>query len=357
MTRHLRLAILTLLLATLPAAAARAQTSADTPPATPTSAAAAPRAVVDQPVVDKGRVPVGDPVNADFTIQNEGEGTLQILQVHPACGCTVADFDKEIAPGGSGTVHATVHTDNMSGPIAKSITVYTNDQSSPRLQLTIKADIRQFLIAQPGYARFTSMVHGDREHDSRQVLWAEGMDGLKVLGVEAPQPWVHTDFHEATADERSEDGQGSQWIIDIKVDKDAPVGPIADYVDVKTNHPKQPVLQIPVSGFVRPLVAVTPPAVKFGDVDPSKGQTWGVLLRNFGSDPLEIASSQSTVPGLEVKIEPIKQGQQYKVVLTPTDTMAEGAFDGRVEIRTNLPEEPAIAIDLTGNVVSTKAGG
>jgi len=350
MTRHLRLAILTLLVATLPAVAARADQTTDT------SSAAAPQAAVDQPVVDKGSVAVGENIDADFTIRNEGEGTLQILQVNPACGCTVAKFDKEIPPGGSGTVHATVDTENMAGPIAKTVTVYTNDQLNPRIQLTIKAEIRPFLIIEPGYARFTSVVHGDREHDSSQILWADDFDHLKILDVESPKPWIETQFHEAAPDERSDDGSGPQWVVAIKIDKSAPVGPIADYVVVKTNHPKQPVARIAVSGFVRPMVAVTPPDVKFGDIDPSRGQSWGVLVRNFGSNPLEVESYQSTVPGLEVKVEPIKAGQQYKVIMTPTETMSEGAFDGRIEIQTNLPQQKMIAIDLSGNVVSTKAG-
>jgi hypothetical protein len=244
----------------------------------------------------------------------------------------------------------------MTGPIAKTVTVYTNDHVNPSLQLTIKAEVRPFLIIQPGYARFTSVVHGEGPHDSSQILWSDDFDGLKVLGVETPEPWIHADFHEATADERSEDGQGPQWIVDVRLDSDAPTGPVADYVNVKTNHPEQPVARIAVSGFIRPLVAVTPPDVEFGDVDPTKGQSWGVLVRNFGSSPLEVEGYQSTVPGLEVKVEPIKAGQQFKVVLTPTETMAEGKFDGRVEIRTNLPQQKTIAIDLAGNVVSTKAG-
>ena len=53
----------------------------------------------------------------------------------------------------------------------------------------------------------------------------------------------------------------------MTLSKEAPVGPVADHVLVRTNHPKQKRIEIPVSGFVRPMVAVTPPAVNFGKVD------------------------------------------------------------------------------------------
>ena len=360
MTRHLRLAILTLLVATLPAVAAPNATAGKTSSAdqdTAMATAAAPKAVVDKPVVDQGTAPVGEAINTDFIIRNEGDAPLQILRVSPACGCTVAQYDKEIPPGGQGSVHTKIDTSNMAGPIAKSVAVFTNDPDTPSLQLTVKAEVRPFLIIQPGYARFTSAVHGDRDHDSNQLIWADDVDNLEVLGVKTPKPWIHAAFHKATAGEKSDKGSGTQWIVDVSIDKDAPVGPVADYVVVKTNHPKQPEAQIAVSGFVRPMIAVTPPDVQFGDVDPSKGQSWGILVRNFGSTPLEMTNQQSSVPGLDVSVEAIKAGQQFKVVLTPTDAMAKGSFDGKVEIQTNLPQQKTITIDVSGNVVTAKAEG
>ena len=61
------------------------------------AAAAAPKAVVAEPVVDVGTVPKGDSINHDFVVKNEGAGPLEITQVQPSCGCTVASFDKTIA--------------------------------------------------------------------------------------------------------------------------------------------------------------------------------------------------------------------------------------------------------------------
>ena len=53
----------------------------------------------------------------------------------------------------------------------------------------------------------------------------------------------------------------------MKLANNAKVGPLADYVTVHTNHPKQKMVQIPVSGFVRPVMAVTPPTADFGKIE------------------------------------------------------------------------------------------
>lgn len=338
MKRVTHLAILTLILAALPVLPALPARAADD----------APVAVVAQPVVDAGKVPVGEHIEAEFTIENQGTAPLEITQVHPACGCTVAEYDETIAPGAKGTVKAVVDTTSLVGPNAKAITVYTNDPENPRLQLTVKSDARPFLTMEPGYARFTSFVHEDRDQTNPQILWTDDFDELEITGAESTQPWIEAAYRPATEAELSDKGSGNQWRIDVTLAKEAPVGPVAERVLLRTNHPQQKVIEIPVSGFVRPMVAVTPPDVNFGKVDPSDEQQWGILVRNFGSAPLEIEDVSSTVPGIQVEVEPLQAGQQYKLVFTPTPEMAQGPFDGRVELKTNLPQQPTITVALKG---------
>jgi len=331
-------AILTLLLAALPVVPAAA-------------ADGGPSAKVDAPVIDKGEVPVGELVEAVFQIENTGDQPLEITDVRPACGCTVAEYDKEIAPGATGTVTAHVDTTNIVGPNAKAVTVFTNDPASPRVQLTVKSVVKPFLGMTPGYARFTTFVHDDRDQTSSQLLVAPDFEDLKITGVESPEPYIQVSYREARDTERDDSVPGKQWRIDVTLSKDAPVGPVADHVKVSTNHPQQKQIEIPVSGFVRPMVAVTPPAVNFGKIDTAQDQKWGILVRNFGSTPLEIENVESSVNGLEVEVEPIEEGQQYKLVFTPTAEMTKGPFHGSVELRTNLPQQPTVTVKLTGEIL------
>ena len=87
----------------------------------------APAAVALEIVKDFGVVNKGQRVTHEFQIRNDGDAVLQITEVRPSCGCTVADFDRTVAPGATGKVKATVDTRNFKGGIAKSVRVFTND--------------------------------------------------------------------------------------------------------------------------------------------------------------------------------------------------------------------------------------
>ena len=93
--------------------------------------AVAPRLTIVEPVKDFGTVAKGDKLDWTFLIKNTGDTDLQIIAAKPGCGCTVADFDKVIKPGATGKVTAHVDTTNFAGPIAKTVSVETNDPSTP----------------------------------------------------------------------------------------------------------------------------------------------------------------------------------------------------------------------------------
>ncbi len=340
MRRAPYVAILTLLLTAAPIA-----------PVAPAAAAEGkPVAVVAEPVVDAGEVPVGEPIDVVFEIENQGDAPLSITEVRPTCGCTVAEFDETIEPGATGKVHAQVDTTSIVGPNAKAITVFTDDPDNPRIQLTVQSDVKPFLTVAPGYARFTTFIREERDQTQSQLLSAPDFPGLEITGVESPAEFVKVSYREARADERAEGADGKQWRIDVTLDKTAPIGPVADHVIVRTNHPKQQTVEVPISGFVRPMVAVTPPSVDFGQVDPAESQEWGVLVRNFGEQPLVIEGVSSSVPGLDVRVEALREGEQFRLVLAPTAAMSKGTFRGTAEIRTNLPQQPSLSIDLSGEI-------
>lgn len=91
---------------------------------------------------DVGIVKKGEKIDAVFEVRNEGPATLRISDARPSCGCTVATFDREVAPGKTGKVRATVDTKNLGGAITKTILLVSNDPERPQVALTLKADVR-----------------------------------------------------------------------------------------------------------------------------------------------------------------------------------------------------------------------
>jgi len=317
--------------------------------AQPESAPSGPKAVVEEPLFDAGKVAKGEDVVHDFVIRNEGDAPLNITDVRPACGCTVAEYDALVPAGGTGKVHVVVETDTFDGGISKGVTVLTDDPQNPRLVLTVKVLVKPLVLVRPGFARFIQPQLSE-PGVVEQILFTEDFPELKVLDVKSPYPFLKVDYRKATDEEKEEKGVGNQWVLTLTLDYDeAPVGALAEYVHVVTNHPQQKDVPIPVSGFVRPMVVLTPERANLGSVSISDEPTTAtMLLKNYARQDLDVSVAENTVPGLKVSVEPVREGREYKIVLTLGQDLPMGDFDGIIRLNLNHPKKKSLEIPVHG---------
>lgn len=309
---------------------------------------ARPSAVVDEPVFDAGSVVKGDKVVHDFEIRNEGSAPLHIQEVRPACGCTVAEYDEVIPPGGTGQVHAVVDTTSFAGGISKGITVLTDDPDNPRLVLTVKAAVEPKIFVRPGFARFIKPRLSE-PGTVEQILFTRGFEDLEIVDVESPYPFLSVEKRAATEEERMEDGEGEQWVLTFTLDyEEAPVGALADHVRVTTNHPDQKVVEIPVSGFVRPMVVLTPEEADFGEIVLDEPVDATMVLKSYAPEGLKVTGSDVTTQGVDVEVSEVEEGHQFSVKITLDDELPMGDFSGIIRLKTDHPKKPVIEIPLRG---------
>lgn len=315
-------------------------------------AAGQPKAVVVEPLKDVGDVAKGEKVIHDFVIRNDGDAVLEITQVQPACGCTVAEYDKTIAPGQTGKVHTVLDTVTFNGPISKGVTVFTNDPANPQLELTIRAKVEPYISVKPGYARYITVQGESREGNIVQSIWAPDGSAFDVTGVDSPWPYLKVSYREAKTEERLPDAKGKQWRVEMQLSNDAKVGPLSDYVTVHTTHAKQKIVQIPVSGFVRPMIAVTPPVADFGEIQLKEPLRKALNIRNFASAPIKVTGINLTgAQGIETKLEPLEEGREYQVRIILNPTLAKGPFNGKLTITTDNQKVPQLEVELKGIVL------
>jgi hypothetical protein len=271
------------------------------------SGAAEPKTVVPEPVVDVGVVEKGAKIEHRFLIRNDGNAPLEIREVEPACGCTVAEFDRVIAPRSSGEVLAIIDTKNFRGPIAKSVTVFTTDPANPRLNLVVKAEVRPQVEARPGYARLI-VVEGEPAESSKQWLWSSDGPPLEISKVDSPYPFLKVDFRLADAEERSEKGAEQQWLVEMTLSAAAPVG-----------------LSEPYSATLE--------------------------VTNLGSEEISVGAATTDLPGVETEVEEVEAGKLYRVTVRLSPGMEKGPFRGKLEIQTSSERQPVLEVDLTGTVL------
>lgn len=308
-----------------------------------------PKAVVVEPVIDVGVVAKGEVVSRAFEIRNDGVSPLAIQEVRPGCGCTVAKYDESIAPGATGKVHVDVDTTAFSGPIAKSVAVYTSDPQAGRIQLTIKADVQPFVAVDPGYARHFQVLGGTPGEPVKQLVWATDGRALAITGVEAPEEYVLVTTRKATAEERSADGPEVQWVVETRLADNAPVGPLAGRVVLTTNHPEQPVITVSVSGNVSPPVSVSPPSGSLGVIGSDDTGRASVLLTNNTGGDLELTIESVSVEGLKAELRTVDP-KRTQLALTLPPGRSSGPIDGKVVIKTNLAEPAVIEVPIEGAI-------
>lgn len=322
--------------------------------AVPTMAQEAkPKAQPVEPIKDFEIVPKGKILQHQFLIRNAGDAELEITDVRPACGCTVADFDRTIAPGESGKVSIRMKTENFAGPIAKTVAVFTSDTDNPKIELVVKADVKPYITVLPGFARY-NYVQGEAVEAVPQTIWAEGGENLEVLAAHSPHDYLKVSFREATEEERNPKGSGRQWRLVFELSDGAPVGALRDYVTVELNHPEQKMAKIPISGFVRPRQHVTPHDADFGEVEGTMLPLTRTLhFTNFTTDTIELTEIETGVEGLGAEIVPSESqpGHRFKVVLTLDEGIEKGAFASIIKIHTTDTKNPVVEVPIKGNIL------
>jgi hypothetical protein len=74
-------------------------------------------------VIDLGKLKVGNPSTAVFSVTNIGNQPLIIETANPTCGCTIGDYTKApIVPGKKGEIKATYNAASL-GAFEKNLTV------------------------------------------------------------------------------------------------------------------------------------------------------------------------------------------------------------------------------------------
>lgn len=337
--------------------------------AEPAAKDAAPRLTIVEPIKDYGTISKGEKLDWSFVVKNTGDADLQIISAKPGCGCTVADFDKVIKPGETGKVTAHVDTTAFAGPIAKTVTLETNDPTTPTSQLTIHAIVKPYVEAFPaGFVRF-NLLQGEAESQN-VILYSEEEEPFAVTKVELPidpttnEPvkWVNATYEKiATETDKAPNvGRPGQDQYKVKITVGGPdtkLGPLSDKVHIITTSKHQPDYFVSISGVVRPPFRVDPTALNFGEVSPvDVAATRTVILKSNNlraPESFVVSKVESSIPTVVSSVKPTANKGEYEVTLQIAKDAKPGDVDGTVKIYTNDKMNPVVTVPMKATI---KAG-
>jgi hypothetical protein len=331
--RRLPMAALAASLIAHPLAAATA-TEATAPAAAP-AAARVPALELHELSQDGGTVEQGTMVKYRFILANHGQADLEITQVKPGCGCTASRWDRVIRPGAEGVIEAEVNTRSFRGPIAKRLTVTTNDPARPQFQLNLTAKVTPALEVTPGVSAL--LVVEDRPVCQEFILEHAGGKPMQIRHVTVNAPF-------AKAETVPLPGEG-RYKLTVTASTETPLGRSAVPVIVQTDLESTPRLTLMVS-VERGIVTMPPLLFWSLGGDHVELPVRGAVLLSRQKGSFHVTGVTVDDEKLEAKLETLKIGREYRVLITYNGGWEAGLVRKTLTVSTDDPKQPQIRVPV-----------
>lgn len=302
-----------------------------------------------------GQISDAEQVKTTFEFKNTGKGTLIIQDVHSTCGCTVPDLTKtEYAPGESGTLEVVFKPQGKQGMNHQRVTVRTNDPENPSTVLTISAQVVRQVYAEPALANM-GQVHKRGRQDQLVSIYGRSAD-FEVTGVSI----VGSDFFSADiigTDEEEVDGDVLRRTdIVISLNPGAAPGYINAVATARTNDPEHELVNVQIAAQIQGDIEISPSRIAFGRIEAGGQAEFPVVVKNARGEPFKILGleEQSNLDTqTEYRVEPVdpEKLDAYTVTFTFNASNKPGAARGRLQLKTDVPQEETVEVSFLGRIV------
>lgn len=315
--------------------------------ALPGASAGGPRPVIEMPATsqDGGTVEEGTVAQFRFAVANRGQVDLEITQVKPSCGCTVSKWDHTVKPGAQAVIEAHMNTEYFRGSVAKHLTVISNDPARPQVELTITARVMPLVNIQPGTAALLSV--DDKPVTQEFTLERNGGRPMKIVQVIPNAPYLK-------AESTPLPGEG-RYKLTVTATTDTPFGRSTVPLVVRTDLQKGGMLTF-VLTVDRGIVTV-PPMVFYGLLPHDlKAPAQATVTLGRLSPAFHVMGVAVDDPRLKTKVETVREGAEYRVIVTYAGGWETGMKRQTLTILTDDPKQPEINIPIQAVVQADVAG-
>jgi hypothetical protein len=293
----------------------------------------APKIVCAEPTFNFGEMESSKDVEHTFILKNEGDLSLEIKQVRPSCGCTVANISQNtIPPGSQAEVTTRLSLRGRQGAQHKTISVESSDPKQPTLILSLEGTAVEEIRVQPNQL-FFGRITTDSTVTGAVEITVQSTNVVKVTRTSSNTSNL------TAATESSPDGKSIRVLISTQPPLER--GTLRGNVHIETDHPKYPAMDIAVSAFVVGDITFAPEELP---VLEAVGQPAGriVIVRSETGKKFQIVKVEVPIPSITYKVQPVEAGG-YQIELSniPATRDVEGKS---VRILIDLPGAADIVI-------------
>ena len=342
----MKLAFLSVLVATVSVIGTATSVGADAPPVARPPCA---QIEFDSVTFDFGKVDSGTVIKHDFIFTNTGTATLEIKDVHPACGCTlVGTWDKSVESGKTGRIPLQFNSTNYGGEVTKWAYVTCNDCTNSNLALKIKGFIWRPFELSPPFAVF-NLLSDSQTNEVRSIRITNQLD----------EPVTLSDLQLANSNlfraelKTVKPGREFELLVTAPppfVATDANPNATALPITIKTSSALFPTINTTAYLTVRDPVTISPARVNVAYSKLEKPLSTSVLVRNQGPAPLVLSDVKVNYPGAEVRVNETAPGNVFDLTLKlPAGFELKEDQKVAITMKSNHPKYPVITVPVVQN--------
>jgi hypothetical protein len=281
----------------------------------PVSVKGGPKLTFEKLVHDFGNISPGSKNACEFKFTNTGDSLLKIIDVSKSCGCTTHELAKmEYEPNESGTLKVEYNASAQPTSVRKTLSVSSNDEANPKVELVIKAEIVSKLDYQP--KKLDLLLN--KEDAGCPAITVKSLDGkpfsikgFKAIGQLKPiENIITADFNSSV--------EAMEFVLQPKVDVKKLREELSGRIEITFTHPETDVFSIPFE--VMPRFKINPQSliVKAEPGKPATREVW--VLSNYDED-FEVESTSSQEGTIKVlSQEKIDNRYKFELEITPPAT-------------------------------------
>ncbi|UCC97074.1 MAG: DUF1573 domain-containing protein [Phycisphaerales bacterium] len=303
----------------------------DTAETVPQAPQPAPRIAFEQTVYDFGDVGPGGKYTGRFTFTNAGDAPLRISDVKKCCGAVVTLDKKELAPGQSGTLEVQYRSGRGSGMVRKQLHISSNDETNPKVTLTIRARIVPKVAYTP--RRIYLLLDGENAGCPEITLTSLDEQPFSIKSFTSTGNSITADIDPAV--------EATKFVLRPRVDIEKLERRSAGLVSIGLTHPE--LGRVTVYFSTRQRFKTTPASIILFNPEPQKPTVKKIsVVSNYGRE-FEIESTSSE-KGL-VKVlsqERTDKGYRLEVEVTPPARDDTGRFSDMLHLHLDNAEKLSV---------------
>lgn len=160
-----------------------------------------PKIVVDRKRFEFGSMLLGEKKSHVFTIRNEGDADLELVEGKPTCKCTQFRLSKHtVAPGESSDLTVEWHGKLVDQNFQHGGSVYSNDPNNPETRFAVAGIVDEAIQMLPAGVWYVNAESGNETGEAEASLISRVIEDLQIKSIEPESPYLEVTSEKMSAE-------------------------------------------------------------------------------------------------------------------------------------------------------------